>query len=88
MGTWRGAPGSVHMGLVHVYSGFVGEYNRLVVEGSSAAGSYSQRNHIANAAVHHLPSVPSNSRKAELRDVYLWEPIEIASIPIYSHYCL
>ena len=87
----RGVYIPARMGLFHVYivrSGFVEGYNRLVAEGSSAAGSYSQRNHIASCAMFHPPSVPSNSRTAEPRDVYLWEPIEIASIPVYPYYCL
>jgi len=73
------------IGLVQSRSGFVGGDNRSVevdVEGSSAAGSYSQRNHIENCPMFHPPSVPSNARTAEPRNIYSREPMEIVSIPV------
>jgi len=77
----------VHIGLVHGRSGFVRGYHRLVelvLEGSSVAGSYSQRNHIENCALFHPPSVLSNVGTAQPRDNY---PL-IVSILDYAYYGL
>ena len=75
------------IGLVHGRKGFVGGDNRIVeldVEGSSAAGLYSQRNHMENCATLHPTSVPLNVGAVEPRDIYPG----IVSIFVYSYYRL
>lgn len=75
------------IGLVHGCMGFVGGDNRIVeldMEGSSAARSYSQRNHMENCAMLDPPSVLSNVGMADPRDIY---PGTV-SIFVYSYYCL